>query len=151
MTTLAAAWFFTLDEAQHLSVECLETARELYDELRWSLCFAGSHQLDKIFTKWAGDLEQFERRVTGKIVLPAVTADEARGVVLSELPGLSGAMVRALIERSHVEIRTDKRVERYLSIGRIMANVREVQSLMPEAADLAAPEDSMEATHESAA
>jgi DNA transposition AAA+ family ATPase len=139
------------DEAQHLSVECLETARELYDELHWSLCFAGSHQLDKIFTKWAGDLEQLERRVTDKVVLPAVTVDEARCIIRCELPGLNAAKVRALVERSYVEIRADKSVERYLSIGRVMANVRELQELMPEAADLATSGDSTGGTNESAA
>jgi DNA transposition AAA+ family ATPase len=125
-----------LDEAQHLSVECLETVRELYDELHWSLCFAGSHQLDRIFTKWSGDLEQMERRVTDKITLPAVTAEEADGIVRSELPSLSPSKVRALIERSHVEIRADGAVQRYLSIGRVMASIRELQELMPESADL---------------
>jgi hypothetical protein len=124
-----------LDEAQHLSVECLETIRELYDELRWSLCFAGSHQLDRIFSKWSGDLEQLERRVTDKVTLPAVTGEEAEGIIRSELPRLSTAKVRALIERSHVDIRADKEVRRYLSIGRVMANIRELQELMPEAAD----------------
>jgi DNA transposition AAA+ family ATPase len=124
-----------LDEAQHLSVECLETVRELYDELHWSLCFAGSHQLDKVFSTWAGDLEQLERRVTDKITLPAVTSDEADGIIRSELPGLSNAKVRAIIERSHVDVRVDRGVQRYLSIGRVMANIRELQELMPEAAD----------------
>lgn len=133
-----------LDEAQHLSVECLETVRELYDELRWSLCFAGSHQLDRIFTKWAGDLEQMERRVTDKITLPAVTVDEAAGIVSSELPSLSAAKVRSLIERSHVDIRADGSVQRYLSIGRVMASIRELQDLMPAAADPAASANSTE-------
>jgi DNA transposition AAA+ family ATPase len=133
-----------LDEAQHLSVECLETVRELYDELRWSLCFAGSHQLNKIFTKWAGDLEQMERRVTDKITLPAVTAEEADGIVRSELPSLSASKVRALIERAHVDIRVDGGVERYLSIGRVMASIRELQDLMPESADPTAPASSNE-------
>ncbi|MGD1106938.1 MAG: ATP-binding protein [Terracidiphilus sp.] len=124
-----------LDEAQHLSVECFETVRELYDELNWSLCFAGSHQLGKIFAKWTGDLEQLERRVVDKITLPAVTAEEADGIIRSELPSLSAAKIRALIEGSHVDIRIEGVVERYLSIGRIMANIREMQDLMPEAAD----------------
>ncbi len=124
-----------LDEAQHLSVECLETVRELYDELRWSLCFAGSHQLDRIFTKWAGDLEQLERRVTDKITLPAVTADEAELIIRSELPSLSPSKARSLVERSHVDIRSDGSIHRYLSIGRVMANIRELQDLMPEAVD----------------
>lgn len=123
------------DEAQHLSVECLETVRELFDELHWSLCFAGSHTLDRIFSKWSGDLEQLERRITDKVTLPAVTAEEADGIVRSELPGLAPTKVRALIERSHVEIRAARGTQRYLSIGRVMANVRELQERMPAAAD----------------
>jgi DNA transposition AAA+ family ATPase len=124
-----------LDEAQHLDVECLETVRELYDELHWSLCFAGSHQLDRIFTKWVGDLEQLERRIADKITLPTLTPDEADGIIRSELPGLTPAKARMLIEASHVEIRGDGGKQRYLSIGRVMANIRELQELMPEAVD----------------
>jgi DNA transposition AAA+ family ATPase len=127
------------DEAQHLSVECLETVRELYDELHWSLCFAGSHQLDRIFTKWAGDLEQLERRVTDKVTLPAVTSKEAEGIIRSELPSLDLVKVRGLVESSHVDIRSDGIVQRYLSIGRVMANVRELQQLLPEATEPAKP------------
>jgi DNA transposition AAA+ family ATPase len=123
------------DEAQHLSIECLETVRELYDELHWSLCFAGSHQLDRIFTKWAGELEQLERRVTDKITLPAVTPEEAEQIVRSELPSLSAAKARALVDSSHVDIRTEGSLQRYLSIGRVMANIRELQELMPAAVD----------------
>lgn len=123
------------DEAQHLDVPCLETVREFYDEMRWSLCFAGSHSLDRIFSKWAGELEQLERRVTGKVILPSLTIEEAEGIFRSELPSLKVAKVRALIDRSHVEIRADGRTHRYLSIGRVMANICELQKLLPEAGD----------------
>jgi DNA transposition AAA+ family ATPase len=118
------------DEAQHLSVECLETIRELYDELRWSLCLAGSHQLDRIFTEWAGDLEQLERRITDKIYIPSVTAEEAEQIIQSEVSGLNKAKIRTLIERSYVQL---KKGEQYLSIGRVMANIKELQKLMPDA------------------
>lgn len=125
-----------LDEAQHLDIECLETVRELYDELHWSLCFAGSHQLDKIFTKWAGDLEQLERRVTDKVALPPVTHEEAAGIVASEIPDLSAAKAKALIERSHVEVRGADGMQRYLSIGRLMANIRAFQNAASGAAEV---------------
>jgi DNA transposition AAA+ family ATPase len=121
-----------LDEAQHLDIECLETVRELYDELHWSLCFAGSHQLDKIFTKWAGDLEQLERRVTDKVALPPVTHEEAVGIVASEIPDLSMPKSRALIERSYVEVRGGDGLQRFLSIGRLMANIRAFQNAQSE-------------------
>lgn len=139
------------DEAQHLSIECLETVRELYDELHWSLCFAGSHQLDRIFTKWAGELEQLERRVTDKVTLPAVTAEEAEQIIRSELPALGASKVRALVDRSHVDLRGERGIERYLSIGRVMANVRELQELMPEAVDPAPVAVSTSSSSEDAA
>lgn len=123
------------DEAQHLSVDCLEVVRELYDELRWSLCFAGSHQLDRVFSKWAGDLEQLERRITGKLTLPAVSVAEAEGIVRSEIPELSPAKVRKLIEHSHVDIRAEGGTQRYLSMGRLTANISAIQNV---AADQAA-------------
>lgn len=118
------------DEAQHLSVSCLETIRELYDELRWSLCLAGSHQLDRIFTEWAGELEQLERRITDKIYIPAVTAEEAEQIIRSEIPDLKAAKIRTLIELSYVQLRKS---EQYLSIGRVMANIHEYQKRMPDA------------------
>lgn len=123
-----AALYF--DEAQHLSIECLETVRELYDELGWSLCFSGSHQLNRIFTEWAGELEQLERRITDKIHVPPVTTDEAVQIVQSEIPTFDKAKARQLIERSYVQLREGKQ---YLSIGRVMANIEEIQKQIPDA------------------
>lgn len=118
-----------LDEAQHLSVDCFETVRELYDELQWSLCFAGSHELERTFTEWTrgGKLEQLDRRVTDKVTLPAVTEEEAAGIVLSEIPTLTPAQVRGVVQACTVEVRVDRRRERYISIGRLVASVREMQ------------------------
>jgi DNA transposition AAA+ family ATPase len=126
-----------LDEAQHLSVDCFETVRELYDELHWSICFAGSHELDRVFLKWAGNLEQLERRITDKVSLPAVTAEEASGIIRSEIPTLGAAQIRSLIDRSTVDVRANKKIQRYLSIGRIMASIRELQEALAKADDVA--------------
>jgi DNA transposition AAA+ family ATPase len=47
------------DEAQHLSIECLETLRELLDQPpHCGLLFAGTHELEAIFTRQALELEQ---------------------------------------------------------------------------------------------
>jgi DNA transposition AAA+ family ATPase len=47
------------DEAQHLSIECLETLRELLDQPpHCGLLFAGTHELEEIFTRQALELEQ---------------------------------------------------------------------------------------------
>jgi type II secretory pathway predicted ATPase ExeA len=40
------------DEAQHLSIECLETLRELLDQPpHCGLLFAGTHELEQIFNR----------------------------------------------------------------------------------------------------
>jgi DNA transposition AAA+ family ATPase len=51
------------DEAQHLSIECLETLRELLDQPpHCGLLFAGTHELEEIFTRQALELEQWRSR-----------------------------------------------------------------------------------------
>jgi len=117
-----------LDEAQHLSIDSLEIIRELLDEEpRFSLCFAGSHELDKIFARFAGTLEQLERRISDKITLPALTAEEASGILKSELAECKpdSAEIRALIDGSTIVVSVDKKNQRYISIGRLMASSRE--------------------------
>jgi DNA transposition AAA+ family ATPase len=124
-----------LDEAQHLSIECLETIRELLDEdPRFSLCLAGSHELDKIFTRFTGTLEQLERRITDRVTLPAVTADEAAGILRSELVGLNldNALIRQQIGLATIDVRVDKTKQRYISIGRLMAACREIRAAAPQ-------------------
>jgi DNA transposition AAA+ family ATPase len=126
------------DEAQHLSVDCLEVVRELLDEEpRFSLCFAGSHKLDKIFARFAGTLEQLERRITDKITLPALTSDEATGILRSELAECKPdtAEIRALIEGSTIVVSVDRKNQRYISIGRLMASAREFRERLALSAE----------------
>lgn len=125
------------DEAQHLSIDCFETVRELLDELGWSLCFAGSHDLDDIFSRFAGTLEQLERRITDKVTLPALTRDEAANILRSELqevaPHIDNALIQQQIEAATITVRVEKKRQRYISIGRLMASAREArESLTPE-------------------
>jgi DNA transposition AAA+ family ATPase len=118
------------DEAQHLSIDCLEVIRELLDEEpRFSLCFAGSHELDKIFARFAGTLEQLERRISDKVTLPAVTAEEAAGILRSELPSLQldQAFIRQQIDLATISVNVNRKTQRYISIGRLMAVTRELR------------------------
>jgi DNA transposition AAA+ family ATPase len=118
------------DEAQHLSIDCFETVRELLDEdPRFSLCFAGSHELDRTFAKFAGTLEQLQRRITDKVTLPAITAEEAAGILRSELApfALDNALIREQIAGATISVRVDKKSRSYISMGRIMAQIREIR------------------------
>jgi DNA transposition AAA+ family ATPase len=125
------------DEAQHLSIDCLETVRELFDQGGFSLIFTGSHELDQIFSKFAGTLEQLERRVTDKVTLPAVTREEAAGIVRSELEpvcaGVDSSLVQQQIELATVEVAVRRQKQRYISIGRLMAALREAREALAAA------------------
>jgi DNA transposition AAA+ family ATPase len=129
-----------LDEAQHLSIECFETLRELLDEdPRFSLCFAGSHELDRIFAQFAGTLEQLERRITDKVTLPAVTEEEATGILRSELGGLAldASLIRQQIQLATITVRVNRKNQRYISIGRLMAAISEIREGIGAAVDSA--------------
>jgi type II secretory pathway predicted ATPase ExeA len=131
------------DEAQHLSIECLETVRELLDEApRFSLCFAGSHELDKLFARFAGTLEQLERRISDRVTLPPVSANEAAGILKSELSGLvlDSALIRQQIELATISVRVERKTQRYISIGRLMAAIREIREGLALQSPVAEPE-----------
>ena len=71
------------DEAQHLSIECLETIRELLDlPPHCGLLFAGTHELeDDIFTRQALELEQWRSRFHAGQALRCISEDEAAEIV----------------------------------------------------------------------
>jgi type II secretory pathway predicted ATPase ExeA len=122
------------DEAQHLSIDCFETVRELLDEdPRFSLCFAGS-QVDAAIRRFAGSLEQLERRITDKITLPAVTAEEAEGILRSELSDftIDTAGIREQIEAATITVRVERNNQRYISIGRLMAAIAQIRKGIAE-------------------
>lgn len=120
------------DEAQHLDITCFETVRELLDEQpRFSLCFCGSHELEKIFTRFAGTLEQLERRITDKITLPPVSREEAEGIMRSELSDMQvdTALLRQQIDLATISVRVAGKSQRYISIGRLMAAIDELRMM----------------------
>jgi DNA transposition AAA+ family ATPase len=74
------------DEAQHLSIECFETVRELMDrEPFFSLLFAGSHDLHLKFERCSATLEQWNSRIAQKVRLPGCTQVEALAIIQREI------------------------------------------------------------------
>jgi hypothetical protein len=75
-----------IDEAQHLSIECFETIRELLDQPpHFSLLFAGSHDLKVRFDQFSAILEQWNSRIVAKVRLPGIEPAEAEGIIRREL------------------------------------------------------------------
>jgi type II secretory pathway predicted ATPase ExeA len=108
------------DEAQHLSIACLETLRELLDQPpHCGLLFAGTHELEEIFTRQALELEQWRSRFHAAQALPGISEEEAATIVHSELGlGLSQRKIQKLISKSRITDLRDGRRHSYVSARR---------------------------------
>jgi DNA transposition AAA+ family ATPase len=120
------------DEAQFLSIECLETLRELLDIGLVGLLFAGSHQLEDIFDRL--DMGQWRSRIRKGEGLPGLALDEAQGIVKSELPKISASSMADMIAKSsEVDYyRGEKR--KYISARYLFWAIDEVKLRKQEAA-----------------
>jgi DNA transposition AAA+ family ATPase len=83
------------DESQFLSIECLETIRELLDLGLVGLLFAGSHQLEDIFDRL--DMAQWRSRIRKGEGLPGLSLDEAQSIIKTELPAASDSSAGKII------------------------------------------------------
>jgi len=110
-----------LDEAQHLSIACMEAVRELYDRPpRFGLLFAGSHAFGELFKRNALRLEQWNSRFQAGKQLPGIGEDEAREIIRAELNGRSNdKVVAALLKGARMaHLRSGGR-ETYISARRL--------------------------------
>ena len=119
------------DEAQHLSLECLETLRELLDQPpHCGLLFAGTHELEQIFTRQALELEQWRSRFHAGQALPGISEEEAVDIVRSELGwGLSQRKVQRLIAKSRITDLRHGGQHSYVSARRLFWVIRELQAV----------------------
>lgn len=118
------------DEAQHLSLECLETIRELLDQPpHCGLLFAGTHELEEIFTRQAVELEQWRSRFHAGQALPGISEEEAAEIVHSELGGeLSHRKMQKLISKSRISDLRGGGKHTYVSARRLFWVIRELQT-----------------------
>ncbi len=86
------------DEAQHLSIDCLEAIRGLLDRPpHCGLIFAGSHKLYETFERL--DMEQWRSRLRKGPELPGLSEQEAEEIFRFELEPLIGSMSAKKISR----------------------------------------------------
>ena len=122
------------DEAQHLSIACLETLRELLDQPpHCGLLFAGTHELEQIFTRQALELEQWRSRFHAGQALPGISEEEAADIVHSELGlGLSPRKIQKLIAKSRITDLRNGGKYSYVSARRLFWVIRELQAVPNE-------------------
>jgi hypothetical protein len=119
------------NEAQHLSIECLETLRELLDQPpHCGLLFAGTHELEAIFTRQALELEQWRSRFHAGQALPGISEEEAATIVHAELGlGLSQRKIQKLISKSRITDLRNAGQHSYVSARRLFWVIRELQAV----------------------
>lgn len=119
------------DEAQHLSIACLEIIRELND-LRpyFGVMLLGSHKLRELFDHKAAEMEQWNSRMTASIELPGIGMECARQIVQEELGGLielSEKRVEKLLRSSYADDIYSREKRTYLSARRLFRSIEQIK------------------------
>lgn len=114
-----------VDEAQHLSIECFETLRELLDQPpHFSLLFAGSHDLKRKFDEFSATLEQWNSRIIAKVRLPGLEKPEARSIIQREIGRLMESRTPMEVTRLQDSLIAQATVKDHFEQGRSYINVR---------------------------
>ena len=127
---------FIFDEAQHLSIACLEIIRELNDlKPYFGVMLLGSHKLREFFTQKAAEMEQWHSRITEAIELPGIAKETIAGIVRQELHGLADfdtpqgkAALNALLQESLVrDIYSGKANQHYYSVRKVFMAIDQIR------------------------
>jgi type II secretory pathway predicted ATPase ExeA len=123
------------DEAQHLSIPCLEIIRELND-LRpyFGVMLLGSHKLRELFDHRAAEMEQWNSRMTASIELPGIGMECARQIVQEELGGVielaspeAAKRVEKLLRSSFADDIYSREKKTYLSARRLFRSIEQIK------------------------
>jgi DNA transposition AAA+ family ATPase len=122
-----------LDESQHLSIECMETIRELLDQPPFfSLLFAGSHNLINTFDRFSAHLEQCNSRIIAKVRLPGLERAEAEGIIARELAEYVGKMTAGEARLLYTELIKQSTTRDAFEKGRTYINVRTLTNALDQ-------------------
>jgi DNA transposition AAA+ family ATPase len=122
---------FVFDEAQHLSLQCLEVIRELNDLApHFGVMLLGSHGLQRRFNERAAELEQWNSRIAQSIELPGISNETAERIVREELGTLAdkSEKVHGLLEDCMVvDVYSRKREKRYRSARKLFNSLEVIK------------------------
>ena len=111
----------------------LSTAGILDQPPHCGLLFAGTHELEAIFTRQALELEQWRSRFHAGQALPGISEEEAADIVHSELGlGLSQRKIHKLISKSRITDLRNGGQHTYVSARRLFWVIRELQAVANE-------------------
>ncbi len=115
---------FVLDEAQHLSIPCLEIVRQLNDRKpNVGIILSGSHRLFELFREKAPELEQWNSRIHAFVELPGIAAAEVYAILEAELGPMSMAEMKDFLQDITVTDRFGKKTRSYYSARRLFRTI----------------------------
>jgi len=120
-----------LDEAQHLSISCLETVRELYDlKPHCALLFLGSHNFGQTLTVKALRLEQWNGgRFNFLRSLQGIGDEKAREIIRAELgESVKRDLIELLIKSARVPNLRSRGTKTYISARRLFGALRDLST-----------------------
>ncbi|MFL6313716.1 MAG: ATP-binding protein [Terriglobales bacterium] len=117
---------FVIDEAQLLDIPCLETLRELLDmPPHCGLLFAGSHELESIFSRL--DMEQWKSRLRKGAELPGIQEHEAAGIIRTELGVVKPEKINELVKKCYTTDQRKGREVKYISARLLFFALQAIQ------------------------
>lgn len=135
---------FIFDEAQHLSIPCLEIIRELNDiKPYFGVMLLGSHKLRQLFDQHASEMEQWNSRMTGFFELPGIGEDCARRIIHEELAGkvtVTEKRVATLIKSSYADDIYSREKKKYLSARRLFRSLEQIVEAAEAQPSVSSPE-----------
>jgi DNA transposition AAA+ family ATPase len=119
------------DEAQHLSISCLEIIRELNDlGPYFGVMLLGSHKLRMTFEQRAAEMEQWNSRLTAAVELPGIGEEWARKIITSELEGvtaLSERKIATLLKACEADDIYSREKKKYRSARRLFRSIEQIK------------------------
>ena len=124
---------FVLDEAQHLSISCLEIVRELNDcDPHCGILLAGSHRLAQMFRARSAELEQWNSRIASGVELPGMTEEESVQVIEAELGLQKPRQMELLLQNALAKDGYSKNRHSYYSARRLFRQIAEIQDRLAQ-------------------
>jgi len=123
---------FIMDEANHLSIGCLQILRELNENApRCGILLQGTFELFETFRAQAAALEQWHSRLANFVELPGLSAPEMVQIIEGELGIQPPEQLKGMIDACiAIDPHPKKRNKKYYSARRLFKQIKGIKTAL---------------------